>query len=187
MSSGPPDPSEETEGTAKESIPAREQEHGATVECRIQRIMKMMRSLKFVTGKTVPRLAAEWGITASRVAHLSAEASKRVRAEVMNPEHVGATVGTALEDAIKSARSAKDWKTVGQLAHTWATISGAIAPKRSEHTGRNGGPIPFVDLSKLSDEQLQRLHAGDLSSVAGGGGIGDSSSASEPDDVEDER
>lgn len=164
-----------------------EEQHGAVVEGRILRIMKMMRALTFVTGKTVPRLAKEWGLSADRVGKYASEASNRVRAEVMDPDHVGACVGTALQKAIKASVKAEDWRTVGHLADTWAKIGGAVAPRRNEHTGRNGGPIPVVDVGSLTDEQLQRIYSGDFSALAGAGGTGVAAAGGEPDDVEDER
>lgn len=48
-----------------------------------------------------------------------------------------------------------------------AAYLGLDAPRRSEHTGANGGPIPMVDLGSLNDEQLKRfgLH-GDITALA---------------------
>lgn len=166
---------------------ARSVKHRPVVEGRIQHIMGLMRRLAFVQGKTVPRLAEEWGLSTETVYEHSAEASQRVRAEIMNPDHVGACVGTALEKALKASVKAGDWRTVGHLADTWAKIGGAVAPTRNEHTGRSGGPIPFIDLARLSDEQLQRVHAGDFSALASAGGTGEATPSGEPDDVEDER
>lgn len=46
-----------------------------------------------------------------------------------------------------------------------ARLFGTEAPKKTEHTGKDGGPFVF-DLTKLTDEQLDRLVAGDTSVLA---------------------
>jgi hypothetical protein len=41
--------------------------------------------------------------------------------------------------------------------------------ERQELTGANGGPIAVADVSKLTDDELQRIAAGDFSAIAGSG------------------
>ena len=53
----------------------------ATCQMRIAQAMTLMRRGAFVKGKTVKRLAAEWGVSEDWASHHTAEASKRVRAE----------------------------------------------------------------------------------------------------------
>ncbi|ASW06293.1 terminase small subunit [Rhizobium sp. 11515TR] len=48
-------------------------------------------------------------------------------------------------------------------------MQGSHAPTKNEHTGRGGGPIQSVDLSKLSDDEFNRLEA-ILGSIAIDGG-----------------
>lgn len=51
-----------------------------------------------------------------------------------------------------------------------AKLFGTEKPTRTEHTGRDGAPIATLafDLSKLTDDQLERLIAGDASVLGGG-------------------
>lgn len=55
----------------------------------------------------------------------------------------------------------------------WAkTRMGWRETSRVEVTGNDGGPIKLIDVAKLSDEELERIAAGDLAAVAGDGGAG---------------
>lgn len=56
-----------------------------------------------------------------------------------------------------------------------ADLKGLDAPRRTELTGRNGGPISMatVDIASLTDEQLERVAAGDLSPLTSAGGTGE--------------
>lgn len=127
-------------------------------EQRLAIISTMMRALTFRRGKTAKELAQKWDLSLARVHELTAEASKRVRAEVLDPDHVGATVGNALETVIERALKAGDRRTVVEAARVWAQISGANAPQRHEHTGAGGGSIhvdqTVTDVSKMSDDDL---------------------------------
>ena len=154
--------------------PKRLTPHGGTVESYIAHIEGMMRSLTFVTGETVGVLAAKWGKSPNTVKDYAAEASSRVCAAVMEDrKHVGATVGTALQKAILAASAAGEWKLIAHLADTWAKISGASAATRTEHTGKDGGPIAHYDMRGITDEQLDRILAGDASPIAGASGGGE--------------
>lgn len=48
-----------------------------------------------------------------------------------------------------------------------AKLHGVYAPTKSEVTGKDGAPIISIDLSKLSDEQLERILAGNIEDFAG--------------------
>lgn len=131
----------------------------ATTEQRIEHIMGLMRTLKFRTGVTAEELSTEWGLGIRRVYELTAEASKRVRAEINDPDHVSAHVGvalmTALDDEMAKRPTKRSGKAVAELAKTWATISGAGAPTKHEVTGPNGAPV--VDVKAAQDDLLGRI------------------------------
>lgn len=80
-------------------------EHGAVVDERIERICSMMRDLTFRTGKTVKELAREWGLAEKTVREYTAEASKRVLAEIKDPDKVQATGLSKLEAMIDDSIS----------------------------------------------------------------------------------
>ncbi|HEU4728403.1 MAG TPA: hypothetical protein VFT22_10950 [Kofleriaceae bacterium] len=116
---------------ADDDTPAREgPRHTAATEARLEHIAGMMRRLEWVTGESGPALAKQWNLSATRLAHLSAEASKRVRKELMDDQHVGATVGAALDTAIRGAVGERDWKSVAQLAKVYADAAGVSAPQK---------------------------------------------------------
>lgn len=58
------------------------------------------------------------------------------------------------------------------------------APERKEVTGKNGGPIAMIDVSKLSDAEIQRLTSGTPS--ASGDGAPPETAVEQPDDVRPE-
>jgi hypothetical protein len=113
-----------------------------TTAARLGHICELMRTLQFQRGKTAKLLAAKWGLTPNTVAHLTAEASKIVRAEVMNPEHVSATVGTYLEWGLAQAKKTRNLRAIEGLAKQWAIIAGAVAPQEIKHSGAIGGDPP---------------------------------------------
>ena len=100
--------------------------HGGSVEARIDHIADLMRTLRWRTGETGRDLARDWCLSEQRVRELAAEASRRVRAEVTDPERVAITVSIALERALAGALEAKDWRAVATVAKTWGEIVGAI-------------------------------------------------------------
>lgn len=77
--------------------------HTPATEARIEHIAGLMRTLEFRTGETVRELAAKWRLGAQRVRELSAVASKRVRAELTDPDRVVVKVTASLEKVIDDA------------------------------------------------------------------------------------
>lgn len=73
-----------------------------------------MRELKWRRGKSAPEYAKLWGLSVYRVEELSAEAWKRVVAEVRDLDRVTATIGTLLEEVAMQAY--QDSQTVQMLA-----------------------------------------------------------------------
>lgn len=103
-------------------------------EARIAHIADLMRNCQWVTGRSGKELAKEWGITYDYLRHLSAEASRRVKKECLDPEAVGAQVGAALSAAVREAMQDRDWKALAQLSRVWIDASGAGAPQKIEAT-----------------------------------------------------
>jgi hypothetical protein len=101
-------------------------------EARIQHIESLMRSFTWRRGKTYRELAREWDLSEDTVRQYSAEASRRIRAAIMDPTEVNAAVGAALEEALSQCVTDGNWKLVSQLCDTWAKISGAAAPAKHE-------------------------------------------------------
>jgi hypothetical protein len=107
--------------------------HGGSVEARIEHIAELMRSLRWRTGETGKVLARQWDLSEQRLRELAAEASRRVRAEVTDPDRVSVSVGVVLESALVGALEDKDWRAVAAVAKTWGEIAGAIkAPRNTE-------------------------------------------------------
>ena len=74
-----------------------------TREDRVQACMDLMRTLAWVRGSSAPKLAAEWGMAVNSVEDISAEASRRVKAEVTEPDVVTVDVCTALSRVMRDA------------------------------------------------------------------------------------
>lgn len=113
------------------------EKHSGSVEERIKHIADLMRRLQFVRGKTVKRLALEWNLTEQRVRELSAEASKRVKAELSAEDKVALTgeVVSTLTTIMRRGRKGVERGDLGaaaSAAKTGAEIAGILAPKKVE-------------------------------------------------------
>ena len=81
-----------------------------------------------------------------------------------------------IEDDALAGKVAPDVARVVLASKQWRASK--LAPKKYgdrtqlEHTGRDGGPIQYQDLSKLSDEELDQLErlSAKISSAGGGQG-----------------
>ena len=113
-------------------------------EARIAVIADMMRALAWRRGKSGPELAAKWNLSLTRVEHLAAEASKRVRAELLDPERVSETVSCALDTTLRKALAANDHRNVIAAAKTWAEVVGSIAPQKHQHSVDLGGLLARI-------------------------------------------
>ena len=78
-----------------------------TREDRVSHIAAMMRALKWQRGKSGPVLAVSWSMSPDSVKHISAEAWRRVRAEIMDPERAGPdivrTISRVMSDSMADA------------------------------------------------------------------------------------
>lgn len=76
---------------------------------------------------------------------------------------------------IYDATADKDPRTAIAALSEANKMQGSYAPAKHQHSGPNGGPIPTVDLTNATDEDLERLEAlfGPLAGTAGDDADGD--------------
>lgn len=126
-----------------------------TREERVQAIMRLMRDLQWETGRTGGILANKWGLSEGTLKQYAAEASRRVRAEVNDPDFVGATVGQALLEVVKKhSGPGGDSRHVIGAAKVWADIAGASAPNRTEVSFADGLPDDPAELRAMAARLL---------------------------------
>ncbi len=112
--------------------------HGAEVEGRIQVIMQAMRDLQWRRGKSQTEYAERWGISEQRVREMSAEASKRVRAEYEDPDRAVVSVYTTLEAVMADGASSSvpgEKAAAVQAARLMAELAGMGAEKKRPEGG----------------------------------------------------
>jgi hypothetical protein len=119
-----------------------------TREERVQLCMRLIRRMKWRKGITDHNIARHWGVSVSLIHSYSAEAFRRVRAEVTDPDSTGATVGVALDRVIREAstKGLAGHRSIIEASKAWAAISGATAPTR----------IEVGALATMTEDQLQR-------------------------------
>ena len=115
----------------KPTAPTRvKQASRAESAARVDEIAARMRALTFVRGVTARELAAAWGLSTDHVERMTAEASRRVRAEKRTPDEVRDMLQAALERVISAAFAAGDLRVVVEAARALTPIVGAAAPTR---------------------------------------------------------
>lgn len=147
-------------------------ERQAKTEIRIEEIAATLRDGSYRNGSTLRDFAAKWGLTLDVVHTLSAQASKRVRAEVTDPDRVAAKGFAMLESIADEARHGADDKgnNAGHLAIAvkataeWMKLSGVAAPTMSKVSVSG-------DLSALTDEQLEAREKEVLARIAARGAV----------------
>lgn len=112
------------------------------------------------------RMSANDNVRA-RLEELQGKAAKKVEVTVES-------LAAELEEARLIAIGEKQSGAAVQATMGKAKLFGLIVDKK-QHSGPNGGPIPFVDLTKASDEQLAALESilGPLAGTAGDDAEGD--------------
>lgn len=146
--------------------------HDAATEARIIEIVDLMMRCRFRRGRTVKELAQRWELTEQRVRLLTAEASRRVRAQLGDPDEVAADLLPELHKTFRvvNQRARADGNpkmatAAASIGNLIAEISGAKAPKRKELSGPGGGPVEVAttayDPKNLTDEQLERVIRGE--------------------------
>ncbi len=111
-----------------------------TVDERVEHIVGMMERFEWVTGKSGPILAAQWGLAPATVAKHAAEASRRCIGDADEARR-DITVGARrlLHQAVQQERPGD----FAKIAEVWASVSGAKAAERRELSGPDGQPIAF--------------------------------------------
>jgi hypothetical protein len=99
---------------------------------RIEQIAEMIRRLQFKYGETYKALAREWDVTYQYVRDLGAEAFRVVQEEIAEPDAVTTSVCVHLEDALREAHKAKDFRAISDLGNTWVKL----AYQHRDHTAR---------------------------------------------------
>lgn len=126
--------------------------HTGATEARIAYIADQMRRLEWRTGETGTELANAWGLSKSSLEKLSAAASKRVRAEVCDPEAVSISVGAALDRVMRDALADGDRRSVIAAAATWARITGVAANR--PHPANGASPQMVIYLPEEDPRDL---------------------------------
>lgn len=107
--------------------------HDGVTEARLDHICELMRSMQFHRGKTSKALAAQWGLSYERTKELCAEASKRVRAEVTDPDRQRGDLCVALQHILHRAIDSGQLREAVQAVDVFARIlppaqSGDVRP-----------------------------------------------------------
>lgn len=130
---------------------------GAPTEVRIAFIADMMRKMTFKTGDTIYKLSEEWGLGLDRVKQLSTMASRRVKEEIANPDHVTVTLCTALSQIVtEGMKPGGDRKQVISAAKVWAEIAGSFAPKVVLNLDKSDLPDDPDELMAIAKEEMAK-------------------------------
>ncbi len=135
--------------------PALGDRHGIA-EARIEEIAATLRDCSFRNGVTLQGFAAKWGLAIHRVHELSAQASRKVRAELTDPDRATARgfsrlekiADEAMDEADKDGNNASHRKVAIAATEAFFKLSGLAAPTKAAVSVSG-------DLSGLSDEQLE--------------------------------
>jgi hypothetical protein len=117
-----------------ETPPEVTRESAPPVVERVKSIAGLMSAMEWNRTKS-HELAKQWGLSIDTVQGHAAEASRIVSAAVMEPDHVRATVGIALE-RIMTDFDTSDRKCIVMAATAWSKISGAEAASKVELSTR---------------------------------------------------
>lgn len=125
---------------------------------RVDYVADLMRELKYRSGVTNKDLAAVWDVPTGYVAQVTTEASRRVRSEVVNEDHVVSTISMNLERLIASAVESGDRHAIIKACQVWAQVTGAGAATKVQVQS---------DLTSMSPEQLQARKAEIIARLTG--------------------
>lgn len=142
----------------------------ALTERRIDEIMHLMRSLQFIRGETGKILAKQWGLSESRVAHLTAQASQRIRQHFGDPKEIATTIQIALDKIFRDALEHGERKHAIDALRLWAEVSGAKSSVKHEFITTEATPAKAAQVMrekfgavtpKFNDEELSQGCTGD--------------------------
>lgn len=107
--------------------------HDGVTESRIEHICELMRGMLFRRGKTGKLLESEWGLSHDRIKELTAEASKRVRAEVTDPERQRGDICVALQHIVEETVQRGQYREAIQALDVFSRVlppaqSGDVRP-----------------------------------------------------------
>jgi len=128
---------------------------------------------------TRAELSEVWGVSDSAIKNYAAEASRNLKMDAAELEQ-DRIAHAAFVREIRD-RAATEVNVVTGLPDFAAALKademigkweGHNLAQRIELTGKDGGPIENVDVSKMTDAELERLAAAAAASPKGGGGTG---------------
>jgi hypothetical protein len=130
----------------------------AAVQCKTRSertgyIAALMSEAAWRTAMVRP-LAGLWGVSLATAQTYASDASRWVRGAFGDREEIRARCLAILEVVASESMEAGDNKTAVAAVRTVADIVGLVTT-RHEHTGANGGPIAYQDLSRLTEEELE--------------------------------
>lgn len=132
-----------------------------TVKDRVAYIREMMLRLEWVRGVTGPDLAPIWGVAESTVNNYAAEASRQV---IGDEDEAKRDITAGARKLFKQAVEQGNSKAAKEMGDLWATVSGAKAPEKREHTVK-GVSLDDVDAMRKAAEAND-----DAGDEAGSGG-----------------
>lgn len=106
------------DASPKSRAPARVSKETRLTEERVTRIVDMMATGTWVTGKSGRALAQEWGISVSRVEQLSAEASRIVKRAVGDPQAVRTMMMATLHEIVARGMKKGEMRTAIEAIRT---------------------------------------------------------------------
>lgn len=121
----------------------------ATSTERVDYVFGLMLDMKWERGRTAGELAKAWGLTQSTIENYSCEATRRVKAQLADPDATAADAGIILRRAIQGAYDEKKWRDVIKGVEVISNLTGAVAPTRV----RVGEDPP----AKMSEAELMKL------------------------------
>lgn len=126
-------------------------------EARLHCIASLMREVKWIRGVSAMSLAKQWGISEQRVHELAAEASKRVRAEVEDPDSVRRDVNAALQKILEDSIQDGDRRHALSAAKILTWVMGTAAPTRVQVTDVPLERLPADERKALVEEAIAVL------------------------------
>lgn len=151
--SDPAEPSfEATEGYSGAPAGTDEVALAALTESRVAEVIDAMEAGTFRRGLTGREFARAWGVCEQRAREIVAIASKRVRAQLTDPDALACEVVPALTKAMHDAVAKGDARGAAALGAQLLDVGG-LKTQKTELTGKDGAPLaPGIYLPPESDE-----------------------------------
>jgi hypothetical protein len=93
---------------------------------RISKVVDLMVANEWVTGRTGKTLAAEWGVSSSRVKQIAAEASRIVRRAVGDPKDIKKLLLSGLHQVVERTLHKGEFRTMVEAARTIGSFHGLV-------------------------------------------------------------